>query len=101
MMIQELVTRLVASLAPEAIYLFGSRARGDADPDSDIDVLVVVSASDLPGHVRDRMALKALRGLGAAIDIVVLTRAEFDRRRSVVCSLPATVEREGKQLYAA
>lgn len=27
----------------EAVYLFGSRARGDAQPDSDIDVLVVLN----------------------------------------------------------
>lgn len=100
-LLAEIVDRLIRQLHPEQVYLFGSRARGDADLDSDFDILVVVPESDLPGYARDRLALRALRGLRAPIDAIVLTREEFDRKRDVVCSLPATVEREGKLLYAA
>lgn len=99
--LEEIVDRLVRALAPERVYLFGSRARGDAKADSDFDFLIVVADSDLPGHARDRLALRALRGLGVPVDVIVLTRAELDRKRGVVCSLPATVEREGRLLYAA
>jgi predicted nucleotidyltransferase len=99
--LQEIVSRLVPALEPEAVYLFGSRARKEYGPDSDIDILVVVPASELPGYERDRIALRSLRGLGVAIDVIVLTREEFDRKREVVCSLPATVLREGMLLYAA
>ena len=35
----EAVRRLVEALQPERIYLFGSRARGDAHQDSDYDFL--------------------------------------------------------------
>ena len=40
----DLRTGLVQRLGDrlEAVYLYGSRARGDAQPDSDIDVLVVL-----------------------------------------------------------
>lgn len=100
-LLDEIVDRLVRRLDPEQVYLFGSRARGDADLDSDFDILIVVPESELPGHARDRLALRALRGLRAPVDAIVLTREEFDRKRGVVCSLPATVEREGKLLYAA
>lgn len=41
-MLDEIVRRLVETLKPERIYLFGSRARGDTHPDSDYDLLVVV-----------------------------------------------------------
>ncbi len=99
--LQEIVNRLVTALEPDAVYLFGSRARGEYDPDSDIDILTVVPSSELPGHKRDRAALRALRGLGVAVDVIVLTRDEFDRKREVICSLPATVLREGRLLYAA
>ena len=34
----------------ERLVLFGSRARGDADPDSDIDVLVVLKGEAKPGE---------------------------------------------------
>jgi hypothetical protein len=42
-----------------------------------------------------------LCGLRAGKDVIVLTRDEFNRKRHVVASLPATVLREGKLLYAA
>ena len=38
-----LVDTLVREIAPEQIYLFGSRACGNARPDSDIDLLIVES----------------------------------------------------------
>ena len=34
----DLVRRLVEAYHPERIYLFGSKARGDAGPDSDFDL---------------------------------------------------------------
>ncbi len=99
--LDDILDRLVRELEPEQVYLFGSRARGDAYPDSDFDILIVVTESPLPGYARDRLALRALRGIRVPVDTIVLTREEFDRKRDVVSSLPATVEREGKLLYAA
>ena len=99
--IERIVQRLVAALSPERIYLFGSQARGEAGPDSDYDLLVVVPASTLPRYRRDQAAFEALLGVGVAKDVLVLTHDEFERQRTVVCSLPATVEREGVLLSAA
>ncbi|MGQ0812667.1 MAG: nucleotidyltransferase domain-containing protein [Nitrospiraceae bacterium] len=99
--IGKMVQRLLAAFSPERIYLFGSQARGDAGPDSDYDLLVVVRTSALPRYRRDQAAFEALLGIGVAKDVLVLTHDEFERQRTVVCSLPATVEREGILLYAA
>ncbi len=99
--IENMVQRLVAGFSPERIYLFGSQARGDAGPDSDYDLLVIVRTSALPRYRRDQAAFEALQGVGVAKDVLVLTHDEFERQRAVVCSLPATVEREGVLLYAA
>lgn len=96
-----IVGRLVKTLAPESIHLFGSQARGDAGPESDYDLLVVIGTSLLPRYRRDQIAFEALDGVGVAKDVIVLTRDEFEKQRHVVCSLPATVEREGVLLYAA
>jgi predicted nucleotidyltransferase len=41
------IARLVRAFAPERIILFGSRAKGTANPDSDADLLVV---ADLVGN---------------------------------------------------
>jgi uncharacterized protein len=99
--LEEMVRTVVARLRPERIYLFGSRARGDAGPDSDYDLLVVVPDSALPGYKRDQIVFRALMGLGVAKDVIVLTRDEFERKAKVVCSLAATVLREGELLYVA
>lgn len=95
----EVVHRLVEALQPEQIYLFGSRARGDSQADSDYDFMVIVPESDLPPHRRAQLAHRALHGVRIAKDILVWTRAEFDRYVPVVASLPATVVREGRLLY--
>lgn len=97
--LDEAVTRLVATFAPTRIYLFGSRARGDAGPDSDYDLLVVVRASSVPGFRRDQVAYRALRGIALPKDVMVWTEAEFGDRVGFPASLPATVAREGQVLY--
>ncbi len=97
----EIVRRLVASYQPERIYLFGSKARGEAGPDSDYDLLVVVP-DDAPEERQDSdLGYRALRGTGVGADIIVWSRSRFERRKHVVCSLPATVLREGKLIHAA
>ena len=96
-----IVEKIVQRMSPSAVYIFGSRARGDTTTGSDYDLLVVVERSDLPGHQRDREALRALRAIRAPVDVMVLTRDEFERGSRVVTSLPATVLREGRRLHAA
>jgi predicted nucleotidyltransferase len=97
----EIVRRLIAAYEPERIYLFGSWARGDAGPDSDYDLLVVVPDSSPPDRRRSRLAYEVLWGTGIAADVLVWTRERFDSRAHLKSSLPATIIREGKLLYAA
>jgi predicted nucleotidyltransferase len=40
--IEEMVRRIVSQFQPDKIILFGSHARGEAGPDSDVDLLVVM-----------------------------------------------------------
>jgi predicted nucleotidyltransferase len=97
----EIVRRLVDAYQPERIYLFGSEARGDAGPDSDFDLLVVVPNEAPPEKRRSRLAYERLWGTGIAADVLVWTAEGFDSRGHLRASLPATVLREGKLLYAA
>jgi uncharacterized protein len=99
--LQEIVRRLVAALSPERIYLFGSRARGDATEDSDYDVCVLVGERIGPGHSMEHQAYIALSDLGKPVEVVVMTVTEFDWLREAAASLAASVTREGRVLYAA
>jgi predicted nucleotidyltransferase len=97
----EVVRRLVDVLLPERIYLFGSRARGCAAADSDYDLLVVVQQRTGTGRTMERQANAALWRLGVPIDVVIVTSDYFAWMLGAAASLPATVEREGRVLYAA
>ena len=96
----EIVRRLVRAYQPERVYLFGSSARGDAGADSDLDIMVVVNDNAPPELQRSRRAYEVLRGTGVAADILVWPRSAFDARLVLKSSLPSTIVREGKLLYA-
>lgn len=96
--LQKTSQRLVEQFHPQKIILFGSYARGTADEHSDVDLLVVCP---IQGSRRKLMVEmdRALRGIGLARDIIVLTPEEFERD----CQIPGTIARpawqEGKVLY--
>ena len=99
--VSEIVRRLVERLRPERIHLFGSRARGDAREDSDYDLLVTVRERTDEGRELEVRANGAMWGVGAPVDIVIMTSDYFDWMLGAAASLPATVQREGRQVYAA
>lgn len=97
----EAVRRLVDCFQPDRIYLFGSRARGDAHEDSDYDILVVVPDDQVSGFRAAQQAYGVLWGLNLSIEILVLTVGEFNRDARSLASLPAATLREDSILYAA
>lgn len=97
----QIVERLVEAYQPEQIYLFGSKARGDCGPDSDFDLMVVVPQTAEPGYRLAQRAHSLLWGIGTAADILVWSRHAFESRLHLKASLPATILREGRLLYAA
>ena len=97
--LEKAVQRLVDEFHPEQIYLFGSHAWGSPTEDSDLDLLVIVPQSTERPARRMQRAHRCLRGLGLAKDVLVQTRAEFDRYRNVVSSLTYKVLQEGRKVY--
>ena len=99
--LKEAIVRLVDAYQPERVYLFGSWARGDAGPDSDFDLLLVVPDTAPSERRRSRLAYELLWDVGIAADVLVWTRDRFESRLPLKASLPSTVLREGRLLYAA
>lgn len=96
----EIVRRLVDAYHPERVYLFGSKARGDAGPDSDYDLMLIVP-DDAPPERRDsQRAYDVLWGTTTAADVLVWTKTRFDCRLHLRASFPSTILREGKLLQA-
>lgn len=96
--IQEMVRRIVERFHPEKIILFGSYARGTAGPDSDVDLLVVKSVVGPKQQERLNIRL-ALRGIGLAKDVIVVTPEEVERDKDLVGTIIRPALREGKVLY--
>jgi predicted nucleotidyltransferase len=91
---------IVEHFHPRRIILFGSRARGDARPDSDVDLLVEMETDKNFGQrVVDLDLLFADRRW--SMDLIVLTPDELIREQEFLGGVVRTAMREGKVLYAA
>jgi uncharacterized protein len=96
--IQVMAERIVREYDLVKIMLFGSHARGEAGPESDVDLLVV-----LPEVANKRQAAVAIRRLLTDLpvpkDIIVTSLEEIDRRGGLVGTVLRSALREGKLLY--
>lgn len=71
-----LVGRIVRTVDPRQIILFGSRAHGTTSPESDYDLLVLLD--ELPDRRGTRLSIRrSLADLGIPVDIVVAATAEL------------------------
>ncbi len=95
---KEIVRRIVRVSDPEEIVLFGSHARGDASPESDIDLMVVKSGVQ---HRRKEAVkiYRALLGLGVPIDIIVATPEILEKYKDRWSLIYHKVLKEGKTIY--
>jgi len=97
--IQEAASRLASAVRqPACIILFGSYARGSADEASDLDLLVVEESLD--DKAGEYMRLRdALGGLTTGVDLLLMSRHDFERRRQVKGTMPHRAHHEGRVLY--
>jgi len=96
--LQQAVERIAERFYPEKIILFGSRARGQARPDSDADLLVVMSVAGSKRQQAVQIDL-ALEGIPIPIDLVVVTPEEVQKYRDAVGTIIREAVWEGKVLY--
>jgi predicted nucleotidyltransferase len=99
--LQGIVERLKVALDPREIWLFGSRARGDARPDSDFDLMVVAKPGGKFGSDDYDRVDAPLRGTGVGTDVVPCSAEDFEDGAALSTSFVARVLGEGRRLYAA
>lgn len=97
--IEEMVQRIVERFHPQQVILFGSYARGQAGPDSDVDLLVVMPVAGSKREKSIEIAL-ALHDIRVPKDIIVVTPDTVERQRDVIGTIVHPALKEGKVLYA-
>jgi len=100
-LIAEAGRRLAAAAPGARVILFGSRARGEAGPDSDLDLLVIE-----PDQVQTRRAETArlkreLRGLEVALDVIVVSAKDAEQWGHFKGSMLNEALNEGRVLVEA
>ncbi len=97
-LLREIVRRILKVGDPLKIVLFGSHARGNAGPESDLDILVV-EESELPRYKRSPKYYSATWDTFPGRDIVVWTPEEIREWEAVANHFITTTVREGRVLY--
>ena len=77
--IREITKKIAQEYQPEKIILFGSWAWGTPNEDSDVDLLIVKD-SDKPRIEREREVRELLWPPGIAMDIIVYSHHELEKR---------------------
>ena len=94
----KIVQRIVDTVHPLKVVLFGSRARGQSRVGSDYDILVV-SESDQPRYRRSVPLYTALADVPAEVEVMVYTPAEIEEWSALPQAFVTTAVKEGKVLY--
>jgi predicted nucleotidyltransferase len=94
-----MVERIATQFHPERIVLFGSHARGDARPDSDVDLLVVLTEVENSHDMATAMRV-AVSDMPVAKDIVVTTPEEIRLRGHLIGTVLKPALEDGRTVYA-
>jgi predicted nucleotidyltransferase len=97
-LLEHITRTIVERFHPRRVVLFGSHARGEAQPDSDLDLFVEMETqARLPERSVEISSVFGLRPW--SMDVVVYTPEEVQRLRMVHGTLLSVIEAEGKVLY--
>lgn len=96
--IDEVVRRIVEKMNPEKIILFGSHARGDAGPDSDLDLLVIMNVKGLRRKISSKIRV-LLADMDFSKDIIVVKPQDVEVYQNIPGTLIYPALHEGKIIY--
>lgn len=97
--IEEIKEKIVKTISPKKIILFGSYAAGEAKEESDID-LVVIWDSDLNPHKRNLFLSRLFPKRNFSLDIFAFTKEEAEKLKDIVGTILYEAFHQGRVIYA-
>ena len=102
-LLRQLADEIRKEIPKAEVRLFGSRARGEARPDSDIDLLITVTDDRLADHNRfevlDRLRWR-LSEPRRPVDLLPFSRSQVEHRRQLLSSVVHQAYTHGRVLMA-
>jgi predicted nucleotidyltransferase len=98
---RELIRGLSPDIGLVRVYAYGSRVRGNADPESDLDLLVEVRrvSSAARQQIWDR-AWELSLAEGYVISVVIVSEEDFERGPLSLSGFARNVRQEGVEIAA-
>ncbi len=97
--LDELIRRIVETVNPLRIILFGSAARGES-PQHDLDILVIMPEGTHRRHTAQDI-YEHLFGIDIPVDVLVATPTDLKQHKDDSSLVYAAILREGREIYAA
>jgi predicted nucleotidyltransferase len=96
--LKPLVARIIRDAAPLDIWLFGSRARGEARADSDLDLLAVLPDDADDALLDPVFGWRLQRDSGIRADVIMTKRADLGAVWGIPNTIGYVLAREGIRL---
>jgi predicted nucleotidyltransferase len=96
--ISHLTQQIIEKYKPKKVILFGSVARGEWNPDSDADFLIIKDETPLLGADRMR-EISRIIDRKISVDFLIYRSEEFNRRLQMGDPFLKSILKEGKVLY--
>ena len=96
--LKDIVQRIVETVHPTRIYLFGSRAHGNAREDSDYDLLLIHDGK-LTKRQLELIIYRIFNQYQFAADLFILTTEEYNWQKDIATTLAREVHERGVAIY--
>ncbi|MFM7674557.1 MAG: nucleotidyltransferase domain-containing protein [Synechococcus sp.] len=100
--LQQMAAEIRQEIPEAEVRLFGSYARGEARPESDIDLLITANDSWLAQHSRFNTLGRLWRKLAhhrIPVDLLLYSQSQVEERRHWLSHVIARAYREGRVLH--
>ncbi len=101
-LLQQMAAEIQQEIPGAEVLLFGSHARGEARPESDLDLLITANDGWLAQHSRFETLGRLWRKLAhhrIPIDLLLYSRSQVEERRHWLSHVIARAYREGRVLH--